>query len=497
MDARFRRDPVNRATFMQILQQPRGIIARVPADEPDRVLGRYLRVFRRIVGQMQHDLFHVYTVDQHILMVLRNVRRFSHARARARVPVLLAAASSGFDEPWLLYVAALFHDIAKGRGGDHSELGAREARSFCRDHGIAEEDARAGRVPGRAAPDDVARRAEARPVRPRRDRAPSPQRCGNERHLTALYLLTVADIRGTSPKVWNAWKGKLLEDLYRADAARRSAAQPLDARRRARGEAGRGARLLRLYALLGREVKNRSGTQLDVAYFLRHDAAARSPGTRAACTTTSDADKPVVRARLAPLGEGLQVLVYTPDQPSLFARICGYFDRAGFNILDAKIHTTRNGYALDTFLVMSQAAGAHYRDLISLIETRARRRRSSRRRRCARRAAAASRAACAPSRSRPRSTSAPTSAARSRAARISPATAPACSTRVARVLARYRINLQTARIKTLGERVEDVFLVSGEALSDSRTVLQLEQDLLKELPSTRSRRLRWPRSRSD
>ncbi len=104
------------------------------------VLGRYLPVFRRIVGQMQHDLFHVYTVDQHILQVLRNLRRFSLAEHAHEYP-LCSQLIADFDKPWLLYIAALFHDIAKGRGGDHSDLGARDARRFCREHGLERDDA--------------------------------------------------------------------------------------------------------------------------------------------------------------------------------------------------------------------------------------------------------------------------------------------------------------------------------------------------------------------
>lgn len=140
MDAAFRRDPVNRATFMKILQQPSGITHAMRLMNQTSVLGRYLWPFRRIVGQMQHDLFHVYTVDQHILMVLRNVRRFFMAEHAHEYP-FCSQLASGWDKPWLLYVAALFHDIGKGRGGDHSIIGAVEAKRFCRAHGIARADA--------------------------------------------------------------------------------------------------------------------------------------------------------------------------------------------------------------------------------------------------------------------------------------------------------------------------------------------------------------------
>jgi [protein-PII] uridylyltransferase len=214
MNGRFRADPVNRQTFLQILQQPQGITHALRLMNDTSVLGRYLWVFRRIVGQMQHDLFHAYTVDQHILMVLRNVRRFFMAEHTHEYP-LCSQLASDWDKPWILYAAALFHDIAKGRGGDHSKLGCTEVRTFCRQHGVDKEDAKlveflvsehltmshVAQKEDLGNPEVIARFA---------------QRVGDERHLTALYLLTVADIRGTSPKVWNAWKGKLLEDLYKA-----------------------------------------------------------------------------------------------------------------------------------------------------------------------------------------------------------------------------------------------------------------------------------------
>src|SRR5690606_18779281 len=140
IDTAFRRDPANRALFLAILQQPRGVTRALRRMNQWSVLGRYLPAFRRIVGRMQHDLFHVYTVDQHILMVVRNLRRFAldeHVHEYPFCSQLMAA----FPKRWLLYLAALFHDIAKGRGGDHSKLGRGDAARFCRLHGLAAEDA--------------------------------------------------------------------------------------------------------------------------------------------------------------------------------------------------------------------------------------------------------------------------------------------------------------------------------------------------------------------
>jgi [protein-PII] uridylyltransferase len=212
MNHAFRSDAVNRRTFMAILRQPSGITHAFRLLNQTSVLGRYLWVFRRIVGQMQHDLFHVYTVDQHILMVLRNMRRFFIAEHAHEYP-FCSQLAAGWEKPWILYTAALFHDIAKGRGGNHSALGAIEARRFCRHHGVASQDARLIEF--------LVREHLSMSAFAQQEDLGDPEaiqrfaaRVGNERNLTALYLLTVADVRGTSPKVWNAWKGKLLQDLY-------------------------------------------------------------------------------------------------------------------------------------------------------------------------------------------------------------------------------------------------------------------------------------------
>src|SRR5206468_7180555 len=363
MNGEFRRDPVNRATFMKMLQAHEGQTHAFRLMNQTSVLGRYLWVFRRIVGQMQHDLFHVYTVDQHILMVLRNVRRFFIPEHAHEYPFCTQLASQ-FDHPYVLYVAALFHDVAKGRGGDHSELGATEARRFCRDHEIPRADAQLIEflVKGHLTMSRIAQKEDlsdpdvitgfAKLVR-------------NERTLTALYLLTVADIRGTSPKVWNAWKGKLLEDLYRMTLRVLGGEAP-SADRELKNRQEEAHATLRLFGLPD-DAHLALWNQLDVAYFLRHDASDIAWQTRA-LHDKIDSDKPIVKCRLSPIGEGLQVAVYIRDQPDLFAHICSYFDRKNFSILDAKIHTTKHGYALDTFLVTEQTFAKNYRNIINLIE---------------------------------------------------------------------------------------------------------------------------------
>jgi UTP:GlnB (protein PII) uridylyltransferase len=156
-----------------MLMQPEGITHAMRLMNQTSVLGRYLWVFRRIVGQMQHDLFHVYTVDQHILMVLRNVRRFFMAEHAHEYP-FCSQLAAGWDKPYILYTAALFHDIAKGRGGDHSELGAREVRRFCQPARHRARGLQADRVPGEGTPGHEPRGAEGGPGRPGRDRRRLP-----------------------------------------------------------------------------------------------------------------------------------------------------------------------------------------------------------------------------------------------------------------------------------------------------------------------------------
>jgi [protein-PII] uridylyltransferase len=475
IDDAFRAQPEHKALFLRILQAKQGLVHALRRMNDLGILGRYLPNFRRIIGQMQHDLFHVYTVDQHIMMVVRNMRRFTMSEHAHEYP-FCSQLIANFRDRWLLYVAALFHDIAKGRGGDHSELGKADALEFCRDHGLSEQDtelvvflvehhlnmSQVAQKQDLSDPDVV--QAFAASVR-------------DERHLTALYLLTVADIRGTSPKVWNAWKAKLLEDLYKM-TLRVLGGEPHSADRELRARQQEALATLRLFGL-DAHAHEALWKQLDVAYFLRHDASDIAWQTRSLVEKLGR-DKPVVKSRLAPIGEGLQVTVYVKDQPDLFARICSYFDRKNFSILDAKIHTTRDGYALDTFLVTDETFANSYRDIINLIEHE-----------------------LCEVLVRQEPLSPPLRARLSRMSRTFPIT-PTVDLRpdergqfwllsiaagdrngllysVASVLARYRINLHTAKIMTLGERVEDVFLIDGPALTNQRVQVQLETELLDAL----------------
>jgi [protein-PII] uridylyltransferase len=475
IDAAFRRDPVNRARFMTILRNPR-LIRELRRMNEYGILGRYIPAFGRVVGQMQHDLYHVYTVDEHIFKVVRNLRRFTVPELAHEYP-LCSRLISDLERPEVLYLAGLFHDIAKGRGGDHSELGAVDARRFCREHGLSEDDIDLVawlvrhhlRMSATAQKQDISD-----PV----TIAAFARLVGDDRHLVSLYLLTVADIRGTSPKVWNAWKAKLLEDLFWA-TRRVLAGEHMTRQSSVETRQAEALSRLRLYAI-PEDAHEKLWAQLDTSYFLRHDAQEIAWHTRL-LNYRVGSPVPVVKARLAPIGEGLQVLIYTPDQGELFARICNFFSRAGFSIAEAKIHTTRHGYALDSFIILdSQGRDANYRDVMSFVEHELTQRLEQR-------------APLEP----------PATGRLSRRVRhfpISPeielqpdergtymvlsvisSDRPGLLYRIALVLVRYDINLHSAKINTLGERVEDTFLITGSALKDTRTAVRLESDLVQAL----------------
>ncbi|MES2413507.1 MAG: [protein-PII] uridylyltransferase [Pseudomonadota bacterium] len=475
MTAKFRNDPVNRDTFRQILQQPEGITHAMRLMNQTSVLGRYLWIFRKIVGQMQHDLFHVYTVDQHILMVLRNVRRFFMAEHSHEYP-MCSQLAAGWDKPWILYIAALFHDIAKGRGGDHSELGCKDVRTFCRQHGIATEDAKLAEfLVGEHL--TMSRIAQKEDLSDPEVIAAFARRVGNERYLTALYLLTVADIRGTSPKVWNAWKGKLLEDLYRYTLRVLGGRAP-DADAEVESRKREALTTLALHAEPF-EAHKALWDSLDVSYFMRHDASDIAWHARQLSRHVGKA-KAIVRARRSSAGEGMQVLVYTPDAPDLFARICGYFDQAGFSILDAKVHTAKNGYALDTFQVVNPDLADHYRELAAMVEADLDRTietpgplPSPGKGRVSRRVRSFPIA--------PRVDLRPDEKAQRWLLSVSASDRVGLLYVIARVLARHRINLQLAKVTTLGERVEDTFLIDGPELQHNKAQIAIETELLQAL----------------
>lgn len=487
IDQRFRESPKHQDLLLKMFQEPRGIVHALRIMNNLGILGRMLPVFRRIVGQMQHDLFHVYTVDQHILQVIRNLRRFTMTEHAHEFP-LLTELMSEMNAPWKLYLAALFHDIAKGRGGDHSELGAHEVERFCRQFGLdAETESLLIFL--------VREHLTMSSIAQKQDLADPlvieafAEKVGTVERLQSLYLLTVADVRGTSPKVWNAWKAKLLEELFRKTRDLLQARAPTHgSQARPVGtsieqtRAAKRQEAERILQLHGRslETAHRLWQTLDASYFLRQSAEeiawhARQINGRQQTAT------PQVFARLAPTGEGLQVGVYLQDSEEVFARITAYFDAQALPVLDARIHTTQDGYVLDVFLVDHENFAGQAREMLSLIE------------------AGLSEHLAA---HRPL----PPPVARGRLSRqskhfpVPPTVALEPDARgqffilsitaadragllysIAHCLSRHQVEIHTARVSTLGERAEDVFLVRGPELARERFQVALESELLKVL----------------
>jgi [protein-PII] uridylyltransferase len=475
IDAKFRRSTKHRRQFMEILRQPSGQTHTLRRMNQFGVLGRYLPEFGRIVGQMQHDLFHVYTVDEHILMVVRNLRRFAVPEMAHEYP-LCSRLISEFKSPELLYVAGLYHDIAKGRGGDHSLLGMHDAERFCRRHGMDEQDTAlvVWLVEKHLYMSSVAQRQD---LTDPAVIAGFAEEVKTDRRLVALYLLTVADIRGTSPKVWNAWKAKLLADLFHA-ARRYLSHGAVPSERVLASKHERVLARLRAYAL-AEDAHKAFWKKLDDSYFLRHDEQDIVWHTRM-LSYRFETRTPIVKARLSPIGEGLQVMIYAPDEKLMFARICGFFQRTNFDIVEAKIYTTRHNYALDTFEVMTAGRlDVHYRDMIRYVEHELR-------------LWLKTPEAPAPRKGRlsrqlknfpisPTVTIRPDDRAQFYYLNIVAGDRPGLLYRIALILARYKISIYNAKINTLGERAEDTLLVQGEALKNARTVVRLESELVQEL----------------
>ncbi|MDR0701370.1 MAG: [protein-PII] uridylyltransferase [Azoarcus sp.] len=476
VNAAFRADPINRATFLAILQQKRGIVHAFRWMNQNGILSRYLPPWRKILCQMQYDLFHAYTVDQHTLMVLRNMRRFTMGEHAHEYP-LMSRLILGFERHWLLYIAVLFHDIAKGRGGDHSILGMADAREFCETHSLEPQDtdlvvwlvrhhltmSQVAQKEDTSDPQTIQRFAAA---------------VGNERRLAALYLLTHADIRGTSPKVWNGWKGKLLEDLFFATQRLLRGATPQQALRQD-GRIDRARQLLRYHGLRP-GVEDALWEQLDAVYFMRHSSDEIAWHARI-LYFQSNAAEPVVKARLPDegMGMGMQVMVYAPDQKNLFVCLTGFFSRMGFSILEAKVHTTRHGYALDSFILQNTGDEDNYRDIVSLIEHDLG-------------AVLRTDKIVRPPPGRlsrqvkhfpitPEISLRADEAGRHHILSIIAADRPGLLFDVAEILARHDINVATARISTLGERAEDTFLLTGGALAQEARAIRIERELLERL----------------
>ena len=353
IDKRFRRDIRARALFIEIFRQHDGLTHATRRMHRYGILGRYLPAFNTVSGLMQFDLFHVYTVDEHILMVIRNMRRFALARHAEECPRCNQVYAQ-LPKPELLYLAGLFHDIAKGRGGDHSELGAADAREFCLRHDLSEFDAnliawlvRFHLVMSHTAqhqdiddPDVIQQFAS---------------RVGTRMRLDYLYLLTVADMRGTNPARWNSWKAALIDQLHARTAAalERGLDQPQDPDE-VISERQAEARIVLLKKGYDNDQLNLLWMSFTSDYFLQNSVDAIIWHAELLWPPGKAIDRIHVALRQDKVYRCTELFVYGPDRDDLFAHSTALLDQLGLNVLNARIQTTVQGLSVNSYLVLEE-----------------------------------------------------------------------------------------------------------------------------------------------
>ncbi len=482
IDRAFRKDLGCRCLFMEIMRQPQGITHALRRMNAYGVLGAYIPTFGKIVGQMQHDLFHVYTVDEHLLFVVRNVRRLTVPQYHHEFP-LASAIIQHVVKPERLYLAALFHDIGKGRGGNHSVVSEKIMQAFCKRHGLSDYDTHlvCWLVRHHLLMSWTAQRQDIHDPEVVLEFA---RNVGNQERLDNLYLLTMADIRGTSPKVWNAWKGRLLSDLHAATTRvfDRGLAAPLDLESHISDLRNEALAILQTKGFSHTLIEN-YWQQLGTDYFLRYDAESLAWHAET-IASTSAADFPIVATRYNPDIDGSEFLIYTPDREYLFANQTGGFDRVNLSIIDARIHTARNGFALNTFVVLD-AAGEAVREPKALAELQ----HAMRMQLLNPRAGRDARSAHLPRQLRhfPIETRVSFSPSVNKQQTILEVVAqdrPGLLYQVALALQHNRVNLVTAKVSTYGERAEDIFFVTDlerRPLTDSDQLASLEREIYERL----------------
>lgn len=351
IDDQVRGDIRARSLFMEMLRHSSGLTRTLRRMNRWGVLAAYIPAFANIVGRMQYDLFHVYTVDEHTLRLLRNIRRFTVSKHTQEFP-LCSAIIQTIPKIELLYLAGLFHDIAKGRGGDHSVLGARDAWDFCQQHGISDYDSRlvVWLVEKHLLMSMTAQRRDIGDPDVIQEFAAT---VGETDRLDYLYLLTVSDMRATNPARWNSWKDALLRELYQN--TRHALARGLD-NPQAQDEliSHKQTEALRLLTERGADEANckRLWATYSLDYFLHNSPDEIAWQTRVVLGTPENESTVAIRAVTA--RGGTEVFLFTEDRDHLFGRTTALLDRLGVNVMDARIMTTDDGSALNAYYVLEE-----------------------------------------------------------------------------------------------------------------------------------------------
>ena len=482
IDEEFRQKPRNHRLFLSILRAPEGVTHELRRMNLYGVLGLYLPSFGRIVGRMQYDLFHAYTVDEHSLFVVNNLRRFALTRFDHEYP-LCSRIMQSREKPEIAYLSGLFHDIAKGRGGDHSELGAIDAESFCLEHGLSQYDARtvAWLVRHHLVLSTTAQKKDIGDPAVINEFAAL---VGDQVHLDHLYILTVADVRGTNPKLWNSWKATLFRDLYELTtrALRHGLENPID-REQLVLEKQQQARESLQEAGVDDERIEAVWALLDEDYFIRHKSKEIVWHTEWLADSDTESDIGLVDVRRQQDGDGVEAVLYTPRAHRTFAHATAVVDELGMTILDARIVLLQNDYSLDTFNFIELD------DRIEIDDSRI----SKIRRSLTRLLTASGDNVAAVTRSLPRQArmfrtetvvafvEAPEQGRT--VMELVAADRPGLLSKVGQTFIKQGVDIRTAKIMTIGERAEDVFYLTDESGSplDSDAQQRLRDELVREL----------------
>lgn len=350
----FRNQAVNKQLFISLLSQHGGINHAFVYMKRFGVLKHYLPVYAQIVGQMQFDLFHIYTVDEHTLFLLKNIARFAIEEHFNEFPICSDIVEQ-LKRPELLYIAALFHDIAKGRGGDHSQLGAAEAKKFCLQHELRIEDAElvSWLVQNHLLMSQVAQRQD---ISDPEIIAQFASKIQERRKLKLLYVLTVADIRATNPALWNGWKDALLKDLYLRTL---NWLKSPEMRLLNRSEFARQNKSQAMELLQGRDIPvdilHQIDSETDDSYFQKYSSnqvAWHCENLWSHQVESSTNDQNLVVLRRHPNDGASEIFIYCPDRKGLFSDLCLALYELQLSIVNATIHTLQNGFCMDTFIIL-------------------------------------------------------------------------------------------------------------------------------------------------
>jgi len=338
-----------RRMFMAIIRHPRGLGLSLTLMHRHSILSSYLPLWRNIAGQMQFDLFHAYSVDEHSYRVVKNLHQFSQKEHNHKFP-LCSKIVQKIRKPEVLYLGGFFHDIGKGRGGDHAKLGAVDALSFCLSHQMNKHDSNmvAWLVEHHLLMSVTAQR---RDINDENVIRTFGEIVRDEAHLNYLYCLTVADMRDTNESLWNNWKANLLEELYfnTLSAFRRGLEKPVEVRSKIRENQQQALALLTEKDQDEQSIKA-LWREFRMDYFLRYSP--EQIARQCNHILQHDREKPLVLISPTPYRGGTEVFIFTKEKSNTFANTVAFLVTKKLSIHDAKIITTKTGYTVNTFVVL-------------------------------------------------------------------------------------------------------------------------------------------------